>query len=268
MSTSPEVSPAAAAPDPSSGIARLLAIMARLRNPQTGCEWDVAQTFATIAPYTIEEAYEVADAIERDDLPALREELGDLLLQVVFHARMAEEMGAFDFNAVAHAISDKMTERHPHIFGDVPDQGHSREVRWEAQKAAERAAKGARSALDGVALALPALMRAEKLQKRAARVGFDWPDTAGPRAKVVEELDELAAAKTEAERLDEAGDLLFAAVNLVRRYGVAPEDALRHGNAKFERRFRAMEALAPETFPALSLEEQEALWQQVKTAER
>ncbi|KUR71452.1 nucleoside triphosphate hydrolase [Novosphingobium fuchskuhlense] len=250
------------------GVTRLLSIMARLRDRDAGCEWDIAQTFATIAPYTIEEAYEVADAIDRDDLPALREELGDLLLQVVFHARMAEELGAFDFDAVAHAISDKMTERHPHIFGDAADQGQSREVRWEAQKAAERAAKGATSALDGVALALPALMRAEKLQKRAARVGFDWPDTEGPRAKVIEELDELAAARTENERLDEAGDLLFAAVNLVRRYGVAPEDALRHGNAKFERRFRAMEALAGSDFPALSLEAQEELWQRVKAAER
>lgn len=267
MSKSPEVSPASKAPE-ASGIARLLAIMARLRDPDTGCEWDVAQTFATIAPYTIEEAYEVADAIEREDLPALREELGDLLLQVAFHARMAEELGAFDFDAVAQAISDKMTERHPHIFGDEADQGQSREVRWEAQKAAEREAKGATSALDGVALALPALMRAEKLQKRAARVGFDWPDTEGPRAKVIEEIAELAAAETDAEKLDEAGDLLFAAVNLVRRYGIAPEDALRHGNAKFERRFRAMEALAGDDFPKLSLGEQEALWQQVKTAER
>lgn len=267
MSASPEVSPASKAPE-ASGIARLLAIMARLRDPDTGCEWDVAQTFATIAPYTIEEAYEVADAIEREDLPALREELGDLLLQVVFHARMAEEIGAFDFDAVAQAISDKMTERHPHIFGDEADQGQSREVRWEAQKAAEREAKGATSALDGVALALPALMRAEKLQKRAARVGFDWPDTEGPRAKVIEEIAELDAARTDAEKLDEAGDLLFAAVNLVRRYGIAPEDALRHGNAKFERRFRAMEALAGDDFPKLSLGEQEALWQQVKTAER
>ena len=266
MSVSPEVSPAAEA-SPMPGIARLLAIMARLRNPLSGCEWDVAQTFATIAPYTIEEAYEVADAIEREDLPALREELGDLLLQVVFHARIAEELGAFDFDAVAHAISDKMTERHPHIFSDAADQEQSREVRWEAQKAAEREARGATSALDGVALALPALMRAEKLQKRAARVGFDWPDTAGPRAKVIEELDELAAAGTDAERLDEAGDLLFAAVNLVRRYGVAPEDALRHGNAKFERRFRAMEALAGSDFPSLSLDAQEALWQEVKAAE-
>lgn len=251
-----------------SGIARLLTVMARLRDPQIGCEWDVAQTFSTIAPYTIEEAYEVADAIAREDLPALREELGDLLLQVVFHARMAEELGAFDFDAVAQGISDKMTTRHPHIFGGADQEGPSREVRWEAQKAAERAAKGAESALDGVALALPALMRAEKLQKRAARVGFDWPDLEGPRAKVIEELDELASAETEAEKLDEAGDLLFAAVNVARSHGVAPEDALRHANAKFEGRFRAMEALAGNTFAALSLDAQEALWRQVKTAER
>jgi len=251
-----------------SGIARLLTVMARLRDPQIGCEWDVAQTFSTIAPYTIEEAYEVADAIAREDLPALREELGDLLLQVVFHARMAEELGAFDFDAVAQGISDKMTRRHPHIFGGADQEGPSREVRWEAQKAAERAAKGAESALDGVALALPALMRAEKLQKRAARVGFDWPDLEGPRAKVIEELDELASAETEAEKLDEAGDLLFAAVNVARSHGVAPEDALRHANAKFEGRFRAMEALAGKTFAALSLDAQEALWRQVKTAER
>jgi nucleoside triphosphate diphosphatase len=255
-------------PPKQSGITRLLLIMAQLRDPQTGCEWDVAQTFKTIAPYTIEEAYEVADAIERADLPALREELGDLLLQVVFHARMAEELGAFDFDAVALAISDKMTARHPHIFGGADHEGQSREVRWEAQKAAERAAKGAESALDGVALALPALMRAEKLQKRAARVGFDWPDLAGPRAKVLEELDELAAAETDAEKLDEAGDLLFAAVNVARSYGIAPEDALRHANAKFERRFRAMEALAAGAFPGLSLDAQEALWQRVKIAER
>jgi ATP diphosphatase len=254
-------------PTGESGIARLLAIMARLRDPDTGCEWDIAQSFATIAPYTIEEAYEVADAIERGDFDALREELGDLLLQVVFHARMAEEQGAFDFDAVAQSISDKMTTRHPHIFGGVDDEGHSREVRWEARKAAERAAKGAESALDGVALALPALMRAEKLQKRAARVGFDWPDPSGPHAKVIEELDELAAAKTAEEQLDEAGDLLFAAVNVARSYGVAPEDALRHANAKFERRFRAMEVLAEGAFAGLSLEAQEYLWQRVKDAE-
>lgn len=247
---------------------RLLAIMARLRDPASGCEWDIAQTFATIAPYTIEEAYEVADAIARDDLDALREELGDLLLQVVFHARMAEEAGAFNFADVAAAIADKMESRHPHIFGGEDDAGQSREERWETRKAAERAAKGAASAMDGVALALPALMRAEKLQKRAARVGFDWPDVAGPRAKVLEELDELAAAATAEERLDEAGDLLFAAVNAVRAYGVAPEDALRQANAKFERRFRGMESLADGAFASLDLAAQEDLWQAVKAGER
>lgn len=249
-------------------LARLLAIMARLRDPQGGCEWDLAQDFASIAPYTIEEAYEVADAIERNDLAALREELGDLLLQVVFHSRMAEEAGHFAFDDVAAAIADKMEDRHPHIFGGEDDQGQSREERWENRKEAERAAKGAQSALDGVALALPALMRAEKLQKRAARVGFDWPDTAGPAAKVIEELDELAKADDAAARLDEAGDLLFAAVNAVRAYGIAPEDALRHGNAKFERRFRAMEALAGGAFASLDLASQEALWQAVKRSER
>jgi nucleoside triphosphate diphosphatase len=249
------------------GIARLLGIMARLRDPKSGCEWDIAQSFASIAPYTIEEAYEVADAIARDDLPGLCEELGDLLLQVVFHARMAQELGAFDFASVADAISDKMEARHPHIFGDEDDVGQSREDRWETRKSAERAAKGAQGALDGVAVALPALMRAEKLQKRAARVGFDWPDTAGPQAKVLEEMDELAGATTDATKLEEAGDLLFAAVNLVRRYGIAPEDALRHANGKFERRFLAMEALSQGTFETLTLDEQEALWQAVKGTE-
>ncbi|NMN04380.1 MULTISPECIES: nucleoside triphosphate pyrophosphohydrolase [unclassified Novosphingobium] len=247
---------------------RLLAIMARLRDPQQGCEWDLAQDFATIAPYTIEEAYEVADAIARGDMAALREELGDLLLQVVFHSRMAQEAGLFRFDDVAAAIAEKMEARHPHIFGGEDDEGQSREERWENRKAAERAAKGEQSAMDGVALALPALMRAEKLQKRAARVGFDWPDLAGPAAKVIEELDELAAAQSEAHKLEEAGDLLFAAVNAVRAHGIAPEDALARANAKFERRFRAMEALAGGQFATLDLDRQEALWQAVKASER
>lgn len=249
---------------------RLLSIMARLRDPQRGCEWDLAQSFATIAPYTIEEAYEVADAIERDDMAALQDELGDLLLQVVFHARMAEERGLFSFDDVAAAISAKMEARHPHIFGAAPDLGQSREERWERLKAEERAAKGASGALDGVAHALPALLRAEKLQKRAARHGFDWPDAEGPRAKVLEELDELAAAGTDAERDEEAGDLLFSAVNAVRAYGVAPEQALRAANAKFEARFRAMERLAQargQIFAELTLDEQEALWGAVKRGE-
>lgn len=249
---------------------RLLRIMAKLRDPMSGCEWDRAQNFATIAPYTIEEAYEVADAIARDDLGALRDELGDLLLQVVFHARMAEEAGHFDFGDVAAAISDKMEARHPHLFGGAVDDGDGREARWERIKAGERAAKGASGALDGVALALPALLRAEKLQKRAARVGFDWPDVTGPVDKLHEEMAELAEAATADERLAEAGDLLFSAVNVVRAYGVAPEEALRAANAKFERRFQAMEALAKAQgvdFVGLSLDDQEAFWQQVKVLE-
>ena len=257
---------------PTSAIAlnRLLTIMARLRDPARGCEWDLAQNFATIAPYTIEEAYEVADAIERSDMPALKDELGDLLLQVVFHARMAEELGLFDFADVAAAISDKMEARHPHIFGDAIDLGQSRETRWEALKAEERAAKGANGAMDGVAQALPALLRAEKLQKRAARTGFDWPDRDGPADKLREEMAELTAAMSPDHQAEEAGDLLFAAVNLVRAYGIAPEDALRAANRKFERRFRAMEALAQtrgQQFDALTLDQQEALWTDVKASE-
>ncbi|WDF71203.1 nucleoside triphosphate pyrophosphohydrolase [Novosphingobium sp. KACC 22771] len=251
-------------------LSRLLNIMARLRDPERGCEWDVAQTFATIAPYTVEEAYEVADAIERGDMAGLREELGDLLLQVVFHSRMAQEAGLFAFDDVADAISDKMEARHPHVFGGVADEGQSREVRWEKLKEQERAEKGASSALDGVAMALPALMRAEKLQKRAARVGFDWPDVSGPVAKVVEEIEELAEATTDEERMAEAGDFLFAAVNLVRAYGISAEEALRAANVKFERRFKGMEAIAEARgvdFAALSLDEQEGLWQEVKKGE-
>lgn len=249
---------------------RLLTIMARLRDPVSGCEWDREQTFATIAPYTIEEAYEVADAIERGDVNALRDELGDLLLQVVFHSQIAEESGQFRFGDVAAAIGDKLELRHPHIFGDDMSTVGQTE-RWEAIKATERASQGATSALDGVALALPALMRAEKLQKRAARVGFDWPDPSGPRAKVIEELDELTAAETPEHRVEEAGDLLFAAVNLIRAHGIAPEDALRAGNAKFERRFRFMEAQAINDGLALcdlDLETQEAYWQAAKASER
>jgi ATP diphosphatase len=235
--------------------------MARLRDPDHGCEWDTVQTFATIAPYTIEEAYEVADAIERNDMPDLKDELGDLLLQVVFHARMAEEAGLFAFDDVATAIADKMERRHPHIFGDRAEGGH---YLWEVIKAEERAAKGApdrpTSALDGVALGLPALLRAEKLQKRAARTGFDWPDASGARAKIDEELAEVEAAATAAEREEEIGDLLFAAVNWARKLDIDPEAALRSANAKFERRFKAMEAEAGETFAALNLAAKEALW--------
>ncbi|MEG3175187.1 nucleoside triphosphate pyrophosphohydrolase [Sphingomonas sp. RB3P16] len=241
-------------------IARLVAIMARLRDPETGCEWDVAQDFASIAPYTLEEAYEVADAIARDDMADLKDELGDLLLQVVFHSRIAEEAGHFALPDVVAAISDKMERRHPHIFGDAVNGGHQR---WEQIKAEERAAKGAGGALDGVAVGLPALLRAEKLQKRAARTGFDWPDAAGARAKISEEIAEVEAAATQDEREDEIGDLLFSVVNWARKLGVDPEAALRRGNGKFESRFKAMEQ-ADAGFDALSLEAKEALWQRVK----
>ena len=239
-------------------IDRLLTIMAQLRTPDTGCPWDIEQTFATIAPYTIEEAYEVADAIERNDLHALKDELGDLLFQVVFHARMAEEAGHFDFEAVADAISEKMLRRHPHVFGDAekPD--------WEGIKAAEREGKGDGSALAGVALGLPALLRAEKIQKRAARTGFDWPDPSGAKAKIFEEVQEVEDAGSADELEDEFGDLLFAVVNWARKHGVDPEAALRRANGKFESRFRAMEAVADAEFTSLNLDQMEALWQQVK----
>jgi nucleoside triphosphate diphosphatase len=247
----------------SPGIERLMAIMARLRDPARGCEWDSVQTFATIAPYTIEEAYEVADAIQRHDMDDLKDELGDLLLQVVFHSRIAEEAGYFALADVIAAISEKMERRHPHIFGDAVDGGHHL---WEQIKAEERGKKGAAGALDGVATGLPALLRAEKLQKRAARVGFDWPDPSGARAKIDEELAEVEAA-TDATREEEIGDLLFAMVNWSRKLGIDPEAALRAANAKFEKRFRAMEAIAGDSFAALGLDAQEALWQQVKRAE-
>jgi len=238
-------------------LSRLRTIMARLRDPATGCEWDRAQDFSTIAPYTIEEAYEVADAIDRNDMAALKDELGDLQLQVVFHARMAEEAGHFDLDDVIDAISAKMERRHPHIFGE----GHS--PGWENIKAAERAAHSDGSALAGVALALPALLRAEKLQKRAARVGFDWPEAEGARAKVIEEIAEVDADPS----ADEIGDLLFAVVNWARHLGVDAEAALRQANAKFERRFRHMEAVSGEAFAALPLEHKEALWQSAKQQE-
>lgn len=239
---------------------RLLTIMKRLRDPQTGCEWDVAQSFETIAPYTIEEAHEVADAIARGDMADLKDELGDLLLQVVFHAQIAQDMGHFAFPDVVTAISDKMERRHPHIFGDVAEGGHHL---WEQIKAEERRAKAAGGTLDGVALGLPALMRAEKLQNRAARVGFDWPDEAGPRAKIDEEMQEIVEATPDTLE-EEFGDLLFAVVNWARHRGVDAEAALRNANLKFERRFRGMEEIAGEGFLALDLEAKEALWQDVK----
>lgn len=244
-------------------IEQLHAIMARLRDPETGCPWDVEQDFASIAPYTIEEAYEVADAIERADMDALRDELGDLQLQVVFHARMAEERGLFDLRDVLDSICAKMIRRHPHVFGDGQSPG------WEEIKASERAGKNAdSSALAGVTVALPALLRAEKLQKRAARTGFDWPDAEDARAKIDEEVAEVLSAEDEAGRFEEMGDLLFAVVNWSRKLGIDPEAALRAGNSKFERRFRAMEAMAGDAFPGLDLEAKEELWVKAKQSEK
>ncbi|MFE8583929.1 nucleoside triphosphate pyrophosphohydrolase [Sphingomonas sp. NCPPB 2930] len=241
-------------------VERLLTIMKRLRDPQSGCEWDVAQSFESIAPYTIEEAHEVADAIARGDMAELKDELGDLLLQVVFHAQIAQDQGHFTFADVVAAISDKMERRHPHIFGNAASGGH---YLWEQIKAEERRSRAAEGTLDGVALGLPALMRAEKLQNRAARVGFDWPDAEGPRAKIDEELQEIAEATPDTLE-EEFGDLLFAVVNWARHHGVDPEAALRAGNRKFECRFRAMEAEAGDGFAALDLAGKEALWQSVK----
>ncbi|MBA2935611.1 nucleoside triphosphate pyrophosphohydrolase [Sphingomonas sp. CGMCC 1.13654] len=246
-------------------IERLAGIMAKLRDPETGCPWDVEQDFSTIAPYTIEEAHEVADAIARNDMADLKGELGDLQLQVVFHARMAEEAGHFALADVIESISDKMVRRHPHVFGVVErTDGTAAQIGWEQIKAEERAGKQETGALAGVALGLPALLRAEKLQKRAARVGFDWPDADGPRAKVVEELNEIASAADDAARAEEFGDLLFALVNWGRHMKIDPEAALRAANSKFERRFAAMEEEAGDTFAGLSLDDKEALWQAAK----
>ena len=241
---------------------RLVEIRRRLRDPVTGCEWDTVQTFETIAPYTIEEAYEVADAIARKDMDALADELGDLQLQVVFHAQMAEEAGHFTLDDVIKRICGKMERRHPHIFGDAEHGGHHL---WEIIKAEERAANPDRSALAGVALALPALERAAKLQRRAARVGFDWPDVSGPRAKIDEELAELDAETDHDRKLEELGDLLFAVVNLARHLNVEPETALREANRKFEKRFRLIEQ--EPGFADLSLDEKEALWVAAKRAQ-
>lgn len=256
-------------------IDRLLAIMARLRDPERGCPWDREQDFASIAPYTIEEAYEVADAIERLDMGGLKDELGDLLLQVVFHARMAEEEGQFAFEDVAAAIADKMVRRHPHVFGDV--EIHSvaaQNEAWEAHKAAERAQHGddTQSVVDGVALALPALLRAAKISRRAARIGFDWPDARAVIPKIAEEIAELEAeldvGGPPAALEEEIGDLLFAAANLARKLEVEPETALRRATAKFERRFRQVEALAAERGIGHDLDALEALWQEVKRIEK
>ena len=257
-------------------IDRLLAVMARLRDANGGCPWDLAQDFKSIAPYTIEEAYEVADAIERDDMASLKDELGDLLLQVVFHARMGEEIGAFDFDAVADTIVDKMLRRHPHVFGSVTASTKAAvNDNWESIKAAERAAKHTgdqpSSVLDGVAKALPALARAEKLQRRASRVGFDWGAPEPILDKIAEEIGELGAELPTADKAkitDELGDVLFAVVNLARHLEIDPEVALRGTNAKFERRFKYIERMlllngkSPEDS---SLEEMDALWNEAKT---
>jgi len=237
----------------------LLEIMRRLRDPDDGCDWDKVQTFQTIAPYTIEEAYEVADAINRDDKLALKDELGDLLLQVVFHSQIASDAGTFDFEDVVTSICDKMTRRHPHIFGEAEQSPG-----WEQIKADERAETGQSSALDGVALALPALMRAQKIQKRAARVGFDWPDKAPVKDKLLEELDEVAAATSEAEIHEEIGDLLFSAVNLARHYKVDAERALADATDKFSKRFNQVESSAPKDLKLMSIDELEVEWQKAK----
>jgi MazG family protein len=257
---------------------RLLAIMAHLRHPEHGCPWDREQDFASIAPYTIEEAYEVADAIARGDTAALKDELGDLVFQVVFHARMAEEAGLFAFDDVASAIADKMLRRHPHVFGTAEiSSASAQNEAWESHKAAERRARAQQtgereSVLDGVALALPALLRSVKIQARAARIGFDWPDATEVFAKVDEEIgelkSELARNADRAALEDELGDILFAVANLARKLDLDPEAALRRATAKFERRFRRVEALADVAATGSDLDALEALWQEVKREER
>ncbi len=255
---------------PDNSLQRLLDIMARLRDPRSGCPWDIEQTFDTIAPYTIEEAYEVADAIERRAWSDLRGELGDLLLQVVYHARMAEEEGRFDFDDVAREIADKMVRRHPHVFGAGADERSALEQSraWEEQKAAEREAAGAGGVLDGITLGLPALTRAAKLQRRLAEVGFDWSTAEDVLEKIAEEAGEIAAAQEEGGDVEgEVGDLLFTLVNLARHMGIDPEGALRQTNAKVERRFAAVEAQlrqAGSSAKEASLEEMDSLWNEVK----
>jgi len=262
--------------DPDGGMPRLLEIMRRLRDPDTGCPWDIVQDFDSIAPYTIEEAYEVADAIARADWSDLEGELGDLLLQTVYHTQMATEAGHFTFESVVKAISDKMVARHPHVFGDESrDKSAEQQTRdWERIKAAERAGKAQTRTLDGVATGLPALTRAVKLQKRAARVGFDWPDTSHVIDKIVEEAGELVEARdslTSREVAEEFGDLLFVVANLARHLDIDPEAALRAANAKFTRRFAGVEdALARmgKTPDQSDLAQMDALWDQVKALEK
>ncbi|PSL20736.1 nucleoside triphosphate pyrophosphohydrolase [Shimia abyssi] len=262
--------------DPNGGMPRLLEIMRRLRDPETGCPWDIEQSFATIAPYTIEEAYEVADAIERHAWDELKGELGDLLFQSVFHAQMATEQGLFTFDQVADTMSDKMVARHPHVFGDESrDKSADQQTRdWETIKAAERAGKSQKGALEGVAVGLPALLRAVKLQKRAARVGFDWPETLQVLDKLTEEANELVEAKdsmTQDAIEDEMGDLLFVLANLARHLSVDPEAALRRTNQKFIRRFEEVEnrLAAKGSRPEDStLQEMDDLWNTIKTEEK
>jgi ATP diphosphatase len=251
----------AAGRSPSSALDALVRIMERLRDREDGCAWDREQTFATIAPFTIEEAYEVADAIERGDMEDLRDELGDLQLQVVYHARIAEELGHFDIADVIRGISDKMVRRHPHIFGE-----DSESPGWEALKAAERGGRADKSALAHVASALPALKRAEKIQRRAARVGFDWPDADGPRRKIDEELAEIEAARGPDELAHEIGDLIFSVVNYARHRDVDPEAALREAVSRFERRFRKVEEMADKSLQTMDIAELEELWQRAKRA--
>ncbi len=259
--------------DPDGGIPRLLTIMARLRDPDTGCPWDIEQDFDSIAPYTIEEAYEVADAIARKDMGDLSDELGDLLLQVVYHAQMASEENAFSFDDVVRGISDKMVRRHPHVFGaEDRNKSAAQQTRdWEQIKAAERAGRETRGTLDGVATGLPGMTRAVKLQNRAARVGFDWPETTQVLDKLVEEAGELVAAQntmSKADQVDEFGDLMFVMANLARHLDIDPEEAIRSTNAKFTRRFKRIEALLTERgkTPATSdLAEMDALWDQAKS---
>ena len=262
--------------DASRQMARLRHIMACLRDPERGCPWDIEQDFATIAPYTIEEAYEVADAIDRSDWPELEGELGDLLLQTVYHTQMGEEAGHFSFASVARNISNKMVARHPHVFGDESrEKSAEQQTRdWETIKAAERAGKAQGGVLDGVAVGLPALLRAQKLQKRAARVGFDWPDVSQVLAKLQEEAEELVEARDQGNAgavFEEMGDLLFVAANLARHLGVEPEAALRAANAKFTRRFAHIEARLAESGvrPADStLDEMDALWNEARAADK
>ncbi|MDD2868528.1 nucleoside triphosphate pyrophosphohydrolase [Neomegalonema sp.] len=275
-SSSPEAAPSEAARE----LERLIAIMARLRDPETGCPWDREQDFASIAPYTIEEAYEVADAVARADMPGLKSELGDLLLQVAYHSRMAEEQGHFAFADAARAINEKMISRHPHVFGEAAARSAGEQTAlWEAQKAQERAARAQTGTLDDVPLALPALARAEKIQKRAARVGFDWPDPEGAREKMMEEIEEVRAeiapgaspGAPSAALVDEMGDLLFSAVNWSRMLGVDPEEALRAATRKFEARFRRVEAIAAAQGAGMKgqrIDVLEGWWREAKRAEK